>query len=117
MIQSGCVYIFGRDKYFRPTLVLDLENVNNMIVSKPDLVTLENVQNTLVFLWNYIRKVMFLDGHVEQWITIFNFQQLGVAQMPREIILGLTQISMDHFIYIMAKAYYLNMSWGCNLGY
>lgn len=37
--------------------------------------------------------------------------------MPREVILGLTQTSMDHFIYVMAKSYYLNMSWGCNMAY
>jgi hypothetical protein len=78
-VQSGCVYIFGRDKYFRPTIVLDFDSVNKMMLTNPDLVRLEHVQNTLVFLWNYIRKVMFLDGHVEQWITIFNFSQLGVA--------------------------------------
>lgn len=59
--------------------MLDFDNVNKMMQTNPDLVTIQHVQNTLVFLWYYIRKVMFLDGHVEQWITIFNFSQLGVA--------------------------------------
>ncbi len=43
LIQSGCVYIFGRDKYFRPTMIIDLEIVNKMMQAQPDLVTIENV--------------------------------------------------------------------------
>jgi len=59
------------------------------------------VLEAFVFLWNYVKRVMFLDGHIEQWIGIFNFGQMGVSSMPREAILTMTHTCMDHFIYIM----------------
>lgn len=37
--------------------------------------------------------------------------------MPREAILTMTNICMEHFIYIMSNAFYLNMSWGQSMAY
>jgi hypothetical protein len=65
--------VHGRDKYFRPTLVLDLDAALKVMEVHPTLITAENVLEAFVYLWNYIKKVMFLDGHIEQWIGIFNF--------------------------------------------
>lgn len=87
------------------------------MVANPELVTAENINLCLVFLWNYLGKVMTLDGHIDQWVGIFNFGQLGVTDMPREAILSMTRTSMDNFIYIMHKCFYLNMSWGQSFGY
>lgn len=87
------------------------------MVANPELVTAENINLCLVFLWNYLGKVMTLDGHIDQWVGIFNFGQLGVTDMPREAILSMTRTSMDNFIYIMHKCFYLNMSWGQSFAY
>jgi hypothetical protein len=37
--------------------------------------------------------------------------------MPREAILSITTTCMENMIYIMNKAFYLNMSWGQNMAY
>jgi hypothetical protein len=37
--------------------------------------------------------------------------------MPRQAIMSMTHVSMDHFIYLMGQAFYVNMSWGQNAAY
>jgi hypothetical protein len=69
------MYIFGRDLNYRPALIFDLEATVALQAREgnDNILTAENVTIALAFLQNYLLKVMCLDGHVDQWIGIFNF--------------------------------------------
>lgn len=83
----------------------------------PASVAAEHCLTALVYLLRYAQRVMFLDGIIEQWLCIFNFQQLGMTQMPRDAIYSIAGICNNHMIYLMVKAYYLNLSWGQTVAY
>jgi hypothetical protein len=65
LLQSGCFYILGRDKYFRPCLVLDCAVMAKLNKSDPSLLATENFNAEFVFLFQYLRYVMFLPGHID----------------------------------------------------
>lgn len=51
LLQSGCFYIFGRDKFYRPCLVMDAAVMAQLVKSDPDCVTSENFTALFVFLY------------------------------------------------------------------
>ena len=61
-LQSGVMYIHGRDINYRPIVVMDLERVIALGVSDPEVVGMERMTRTFVYLWNYMKKAMFLPG-------------------------------------------------------
>jgi hypothetical protein len=48
------------------------------------VVSSEAIQNGFMFLWNYIKHVIFLPGHVNHWISITELGQLSMYSIPRE---------------------------------
>ena len=111
MLQSGAFYIYGRDKFYRPCVIIDAA-VLNKLNSEPGIVTAENFNALWIFLYVYMRKVMFLDGQVDMWMTLVNFGNLGVSSLPRKPILAFADVCQSNMMYFMAKSYYVNVSWG-----
>ena len=62
LIQSGCIYIFGRDKYYRPTFVVDGRNMVEFDRREPDVLNGANLCQAFCYLFNYMKRVMFLPG-------------------------------------------------------
>jgi len=51
---------------------------------EPDMMTPEVFQDLFIYLFNYCKKVIFLPGQVEQWITICDLNNMGVTSVPRK---------------------------------
>jgi hypothetical protein len=64
-LQAGCIYIFGRDKFLRPTWVLDGGALSRCAAEDSNVVTIENITEILTFLVRFIRENMFLRGHCD----------------------------------------------------
>jgi len=77
------MYIFGRDKYYRPTIVLDFARIIDLGSTDPSVVSTEAMQASFIFLWKYMKKCMFLEGHTDQWNTITNMAQASMWALPR----------------------------------
>lgn len=65
MLQNGCCYIHGRDKFYRPAVIINMDNVVRQMALNPEIEQGENFTNAFLFLYNYILKVMLLPGHIE----------------------------------------------------
>lgn len=65
LIQNGCAYIHGRDRYYRPAVIINMDRVVRQMAINPELEQGENFTNAFLFLYNYILKVMLLPGHIE----------------------------------------------------
>jgi hypothetical protein len=61
----GAFYIFGRDKYYRPCIVLDAAVMAQIVAKDPDCISTQNFTNLFIFLYQYITRVMFAKGHVD----------------------------------------------------
>ena len=64
--------------YYRPILVMDCERIMKLSTQNPWYVTSQIIKECLMFMINYIRKVMFLEGHVDYWHFLMNFGNLSV---------------------------------------
>lgn len=40
---------------------------------QPELITSDNCIAAIAYIWRYMKEVMFLDGHIEQWVSLFDF--------------------------------------------
>ena len=111
MIQSGCIYLFGRDRYFRPTFVVDGKNIQSLSRQNPELVNGANLCQAFVFLHTYLKQVMFLPGQIDYCNLIVNLGNMSVMEMQRETILTFSAVLQENVNFFMAKSFYLNLSW------
>ena len=81
------MYIFGRDKYLRPTFILDCAAITRCHKEDPNTVTVETFEVMLTFLVRYMREVMFLPGHVDQWISIMDMNSASLFKLPRQVVM------------------------------
>ena len=65
LLQSGCFYIGGRDKWLRPTFIMDAGVMVTLGKSDPDTMTPHNFVEAFLFMFEYAKKVILLPGHVE----------------------------------------------------
>lgn len=50
-LQSGVMYLHGRDMNYRPIIVMDLSRVIQLQTENPQLVEIDNMTKAFVFLW------------------------------------------------------------------
>ena len=112
MLQTGAIYIFGRDKFYRPCIVMDAEAMARLMKEDPNAITGETFADLWVFLYMYIKNVMLLPGHIDNWVNIVNFGKLGITALPRKPILAFAGVCQANMMYFLAKSYYVNVSWG-----
>ena len=62
LLQSGAFYLHGRDKFFRPCIIMDGQIMVDLHKKNPELITPEVMTDLFVYLHNYLRKVMFMPG-------------------------------------------------------
>lgn len=109
LLQNGCIYIHGRDKFMRPAVIINIDRTIKQIAIKPELNEGENFTAAFLFLYNYMQKVMLLPGHIEQFVTIFDMGQRGITELPRDSIVKFVRLATDNMIYVTARNHYINM--------
>lgn len=62
LLQSGCFYMHGRDKFYRPTFVIDGQIMADVANTRPELITPEIFNEMFAFMFTYCKKVLFLPG-------------------------------------------------------
>lgn len=117
LIQSGALYVYGRDRHYRPIIVNDLPRMIDLAANDPEVASTESMQAAFVFIYNYIKRVMFLPGHVDHWTSITNMGFASMWALPRQQITAIISIGQSHMMYMLYKGFYLNTSWGQTLAY
>lgn len=84
LLQQGAMYIGGRDKYYRPAIIMDAGKIAEIANNNPDEITVEIFQELFTFLFGYLKAVIFLPGQIEQWITICDLNNLSIGKLPRQ---------------------------------
>jgi hypothetical protein len=107
----GAFYIHGREKNYRPIVIIDAPKLTEMLIADKNSVTPEVCIELWGFLCTYIRKVMFLPGQADQCLNIVNLGNMGLTDIPRSLILTFFDVLQRNMMYFMAKSFYLNLSW------
>ena len=64
LLQSGCFYLHGRDKWYRPAFVMDGRVMAQIAKNQPEMITSEVFNEMFQFLYVYVKRVLLLPGHV-----------------------------------------------------
>jgi hypothetical protein len=105
------MYLFGRDKFYRNTVCMDITKIIHFSSSDPSLVSTEAIQTSFIFLWSYMKRCMFLPGHSDHWNTITDLGNAGMMALPRAQVLAFAEICQANMMYILNRSFYLNASW------
>ena len=62
LLQSGCFYLHGRDKWFRPCFVMDGRIMAQMAKQEPEMITADVFNEMFLFLFMYVKRVLLLPG-------------------------------------------------------
>ena len=81
MLQLGAFYSFGRDSHYRPIWVLKMISAIDLIKKY----TAVKVRNMLNCFFNFIINKMTIQGQIENWVSIYDFDGCTKKQHDSKI--------------------------------
>ena len=105
ILNSGLIYMHGRDCHFRPIIVVEAEKANDLL-DKLEY-TLEEILTTLVYFMNYIVNYMLIPGQVENWFLICDLNNVGLSKL---FLFKKIFSTLSKFRGRVIKNYLLNLS-------
>ena len=103
IINSGFLYVHGRDKYYRPLIVL-----NPGVFTSIDC-SLETWDKFGIFLLEFLVNKCLIPSRVENWNIIVDFASLSMANMPYPLK-DIFSIFKGIYRCRLYKVYLLNMN-------
>ena len=81
ILNSGLIYMYGRDKHFRPILIIEA-NKNSELIDKKKL-TLDDISKAIIYFLNYIINYVFIKCQIENWTIICDLDDVGVTEFNK----------------------------------
>jgi hypothetical protein len=78
LLNSGFMYVYGRDHHFRPIIIVSIKMVKNVISQK---YSFDEINESIVYLMNYIIKYILIPGQIENWIVFVDFEDVGISDI------------------------------------
>ena len=79
LLNSGCMFIYGRDHHFRPIIVISMTEYKKLI--EKNIYSEQDINNSFIYLINYILKYLLIPGQIENWVAIIDFEGAGVSDV------------------------------------
>jgi hypothetical protein len=79
VLETGAIYVHGRDHRFRPILIVNLERLDLKRHS------VEEYRNLLCFTLEFILSHMLLLGQIENWVVLTDLCKIGLSSIPRSV--------------------------------
>jgi len=79
ILNSGIMFVYGRDHHFRPIIVISIEEYKKLI--KKNIYQDQEINNTFIYLINYIIKYLLIPGQIENWVALIDFKGAGVSDV------------------------------------
>ena len=105
LLNSGFVYIFGRDHQFRPIIICQPYQyiIHEKDYSDTDVVTAS------IFICEYMNNYMLIPGQIENWIMFINLKDVSIFSIP-DPMKKLIQTLSEYFIAKLYKSYILGLN-------
>ena len=78
LLNSGFLYVHGRDRHFRPIIIVSVKMVK-VIISQN--YTFDDISQAIIYLTNYVIKYLLIPGQIENWIVIVDFDDVGLSDI------------------------------------
>ena len=105
VLNSGFLYVFGRDHQFRPLLICQPYILQKCL----DLYSDTDITNAAIFICQYMANYMLIPGQIENWIMIVNMEGTSVLNIPDSVKKMITYLS-DYFIARLYRCYILGLN-------
>lgn len=91
LLESGCLYIHGRDGRYRPCLV--------MCYPKFDFkrYTIDDYLPLIRYLLDLIIEEMMIPGQVENWVSITDMGKMGLTDLPISQLKRIIEVLQDNY--------------------
>jgi len=91
LLESGCLYIHGRDGRYRPCLV--------MCYPKFDFrrYTIDDYLPLIRYLLDLVIEEMMIPGQVENWVTISDMGKMGLTDLPTGQLKRIIEVLQDNY--------------------
>ena len=106
LIDSGMMYIHGRDKCFRPIYVIQAVKITE---AKAEL---DNIMLAEFFVTFYGMENMTLPGKIENWVTINDMANLSMRKLPTKFISKVLKLFQAHLKCRGRQFIQLNVTFG-----
>ncbi|CAI2369390.1 unnamed protein product [Moneuplotes crassus] len=106
LLDKGFIYIHGRDKNFRPILVINAKIIAGKGVDPDD------VFNTAWFVCHYMIENILKRGSCENWVDIMDLGGLSFTKIPVKALKKFITESQVHMKSRIAKMFLLHVTWG-----
>jgi len=91
VVRDGIMYVHGRDHRFRPVMYV---NAKKLDLKKH---TIDNLISGIVYILEFVKATMFLDGKVENWIIVINFEGLSLTSVPYRALKKVMGVLQDNY--------------------
>ncbi|KAM3132942.1 hypothetical protein pb186bvf_014938 [Paramecium bursaria] len=103
-LNRGIIYIAGRDKMYRPSIVVQCGLLDSKKLNVMDFLVALNT----VFM--VAQQYMFYPGKIEQWIILIDSNEIGITGLPIDMLKQIIQTAAAHYVGNLEKLYLLNPS-------
>ena len=93
ILNTGFIYIHGRDCRFRPVIVINMDKY----ISNCNKYKYEDWLNCIIFIGEYIKENMLLNGQIENWSILCDIGQTSVLNIPNDIRNLIIEVQDNYF--------------------
>ena len=80
LLNSGFMYVHGRDHHFRPVIFCTIKKVKNLLATD-DTYDFEDINRSIIYLVNYVMEYLLIPGQIENWIIFVDFDGMGLTDL------------------------------------
>jgi CRAL/TRIO domain len=102
LLPYGLIYFFGRDRMFRPVLILNIRKILDMKIP------LDDVKNLLLYVIEWGIRNMLLPGKVEAYSVIVDLTKVGMLEIPVGMLQNMVGILQNNYRGRMYKFFLFN---------
>ncbi|CAD8172017.1 unnamed protein product [Paramecium octaurelia] len=107
-LKEGICYLLGRDKQYRPIVILNAHQIDQKKHDK------EQIFQALSCLLGIVKKNMFVPGKVETWVFLLETNNLGGQGLQQKVLEVLIDNMSTNFSGYLERMFVLNPSSGIN---
>lgn len=105
ILNSGFIYIQGRDYCFRPIIIMKLD----VYLKHKNKYSFEDWNNAVLFLFEYTKNNLFIPGQIENWVTIANLENCSLLTLPSDLKKIINEMQ-DHYRSRLANSFVIGLS-------
>ena len=105
VLNTGFLYIFGRDHQFRPVVICQPYILQGMLDKYSDI----DILNASLFICQYMANYMLIPGQIENWIMLVNMEGTSILSLPDSVKKLINALS-EYFIARLYRCYILGLN-------